>query len=690
MNPIRYRLLMGGLMLAAVSGTAWAHGFTDAVWMIKAGHVNATEELWANKFIRVSDYHDANVTLSVDADSCIVVHGIMDGTTDMVFYNADMLAKAPNKRTAGGATLKGMAQYQFVITNDDGTTTTTPLRWAQKIERDGYDCYTVPYGGISATSDGTNSKTVSFTATKEAYTGVQQVNRVSIHTQYARLEFFICEKGTLNVTQTIEQVGCAFRSIMFNSDVTSYVLNHRARPGMNNEPEYQEYRERIGITDTKEAGKSLDYNYPAYHGRLGFNNFDNIGRGFTASMNWTNMGGISSGAKWWTNEVSVKADWALASRSITFPAQDVRARIVNDCRVQSQLNGSEVKPIGTATATPADIAFQNLGHPRAVSNGAATNPVNLYDGKYAARWVNSQRSYWGDEIGYWGQITTADLVIKIPQINVVCQMADYFGAGYQGNNTHSWVRDASGDQPYSTITDTEIRTPHRLNVTPYVPLVIDSYGYHSSEALTDPDGNVTRPAGTYFYVNGYFDMANAYNADIIDHCDLYILPGRYTETTAKTDDFADTDLGHAHGLRLTGVAAYRTDYRGTVSYDDGADRVTALNDATHFNLTWPEADMPQADADGHYSFYIKAYFKHAQAPIVDDNPAIHPVFMALTPKAATDVTTGIGDILAGTELGSDAVAVASYDLSGRPVADDAPGVHIVRYSDGTVRKCVSE
>lgn len=660
---------------------AWAHNFTDVVWRIKNGEVNATEEFWHNKWIRVTDYHDANITLSLPVyddgngpDTCIMVHNILDGLTDMIFGNPDM-TKAPSQRTNLNNILRGVASYSFHLTADDGTTSTV-ARNAQKIERDGYDCYTVPFYNVSGVSDGSNSSSRNTTAISvEKYTAVSQVNRSRIFSETTGFTFYVCEKGTTNVMQTIKQHGFAIRGISFNADVTSYSLNYRARAGVN-EPQYQEYRERVGFGFTQHASESADYRYPEYDGKFGFNNFDNIGRSYTPTVRSDGVGGITSGKRWWTTENTVTASWLLTERKITFAPQITRGFIMKEPYSHSSstaIYGDEVAPIGSTHELYGKLAFSDLGHPQAVAD---EDGILKRDNRYANIWANTNHNYWGHEIGYWGQITTASAVVKIPRIEVVIRKGDTFS-----NQEWHMAADTSDYTLYALITDTEIRTPHRLNVTPYVPLVIDSYGRHECT-----DGN-DASLGTYIYVNGRFDMDQAFNADILDHCDLYILPGRYTETAAKTDDFANTENGHTYGKHIN-IAQYRTDYRGTYDPADQNNRVTPLNDATHFNLAFPEADLPQVSPTGEYSFYIKAYFKHGNAyPVVDDNPEIHPVYMALTPKGDSDITTGIDDIY--NELGADDDAQAPveyYNLQGQRVANPSHGQMLIRHQGRTNTK----
>ena len=54
-------------------------------------------------------------------------------------------------------------------------------------------------------------------------------------------------------------------------------------------------------------------------------------------------------------------------------------------------------------------------------------------------------------------------------------------------------------------------------------------------------------------------------------------------------------------------------------------------------------------------------------------------------SASCVVTVGVGGI-EGVEADNNAVEVARYDIHGRLLSEPAPGINIVKYSDGTTRK----
>lgn len=621
----------------------------------------ATEEWWHGKWVRVPAINTSDITLSaetIDGRQCITVHNAIGGLTDIVFGNYN-----------GSLDLKDKTQYTFTLA--DGTTRTY---WAQKCERGDYDCYMVPFYGFTSNGNGSNVGTAKSYGMSNSPTSATatDVTAFVISSESTRHLFYICDPGTLNVRDTREYWGVAIRSMMVNGTAMSMYTNEQAD---NPVTVMKVYPVHTGLTDTKIQG-NIDEDYPDYTGSLAMDNFDAVGHCFNLRYiaNAGDTKGNVTGKKWWTVVRSVVGDFHLAERRVDLPKQNTRAEIVTDALTTQQVTPTNCMPIGNRQDESGDIAFISLQHPAPVS----VNDKMVCDGKFGM----AKGKYWYSPVGWWGNITTASMVMRFPLIEVVTRHAPisdparaFDEALYDADKMSR--SDGYGDIPWATFTNTVLETTHRVNVTPYVPLLIDAYGRRE----TIDSAGVSH--GVHIYVNARLDMDNAYNADIVDHCDLYIMPGRHTETGAKDADFENTDRGHTYGHRVN-IPAYKSYWKGTTSLDEGSGRVDAINDATHFNLNIPEADLPQVSPTGEYSFYLKLYFKHGAEPVLDDEEA-HPVYLALTPKGQADITTSIGDVPA---VGATDGPAVYYNLQGQRLA--APSGVCIEVRGGQARKIAAQ
>lgn len=581
--------------------------------------VEGTEELWYGKFIRVSKVDDAGITFSTNADrSRITVNNVWGGLTDMVFYDYNAAAT-----TTYHMCLADVQQYTFNITGDDGAVSARTL-WAQKIERDTYDCYTVAYYACTQSSDGVNQAAGAnslFIHSATVSADFADKRDLSIYAERTRFQFYICAKGTLDVTEIRDAFGCNFKSFIPDTHMTDVYTPAGGTPLS------RDYHIQCVGKDTT---RTTMQKYPDYVGKLDIVNFNNKGRAYRCS--WISNGSDAglTGHYWWTATKQTHATWSVEQRKVWFPKQNTRAEVV----IPTPVTQNSVVPVGIASRTEGTMAFRE---------------VRYGDDADHATFGASNGIYWYTPIGAWGQMVTGLITAHFDDIDIASHHAD-------------------GDVLLETLANTTIYTLHRVNITPYVPIVIQSYGY----------GNYNGQWSQSIYVNGYFDTASAFNYDIIDRCDLYVLPGNYTKALSSAGtDFLDIDKGNVNGVKLTGVPQYQTDYAGTLT-KTGTTRVDPVNDATHFNLLFPCDAMPIPGPNTFYSFYLKAYFKPEHN--------LQPIFMSLTPRAQKNVTTGLD-----YELSIDAenqIEPTYYDLQGRLISQPVPGTLVIRRQGPNAEKII--
>lgn len=577
--------------------TDYLHAQTDTVW--------GTEEIWYNKFIRVSVTNDADIYFETNAaGDRVYVRNVMEGLTDFVFYQ---YAATP---APGVICLADQAQYTFTL--EDGTTKTL---WAQKIERPTYDCYTVPYYQDITGSNGTNrgpGSNSSFTASASKDVTFTDQRDIVIYSERTGYDYLICPKGSLTVTRSMHYHGQAFRSVVMNTRVTDKFTE------VGEDMVRRNYHIQCVTKDTTRTSVPR---YPDYNGNMNFVNFNNKGRAYSIAWQHGNNSAGITGDIWWTKIQHTRGGWGIRDRSCFLYKQYRRANVVEP----DPLSDHSVAQVGLPQRYDGWLTFRDLLH---------SDPEGTYTTTSTGAATGKPPYWYITPVGGWGQITTGLMNCHFNQYLIE-----------EHHPTYELLME--------TADSVKIYTLYRANITPWVPMTVNSYGY----------GEIYEGSGTYIYANISLDMDEAYNADILDHCDLYIVPGNYTRAPASNNAaWANLDLGNDLGMRLSGVPEYVTEFAGTTSVDGVT--VDPYNDATHYNVLFPLSDLPALSTDNIYSFYLKAHFKPEYN--------ITPVFMALTPRTASQVTTGLSDI-AIEPVGD----TRYYDLQGRTVAHPTPGQLVI-------------
>ncbi len=174
-----------------------------------------------------------------------------------------------------------------------------------------------------------------------------------------------------------------------------------------------------------------------------------------------------------------------------------------------------------------------------------------------------------------------------------------------------------------------------------VELGIETYGY----------GISGEDKGKYIYLRGALYPVEGTSTQYVDGYELMIVPGWHD--SAAGSDFAH-ELGHTNGFNIEDPKYYHhakyelteaTGLRHAVARraaEGKTDEEIAaeLNSGLNFNRMIPEADLPVADPNGHYTIYVKTNYTPASG--------LKPTYHALS-YVSDENTTSIDEVLGSTD-----------------------------------------
>lgn len=221
----------------------------------------------------------------------------------------------------------------------------------------------------------------------------------------------------------------------------------------------------------------------------------------------------------------------------------------------------------------------------------------------------------------------------------------------------------------SYVENTRITLNEDKDYTHDVNLNKREFGYGTISA-TNPD--------TYIFLN--CDLSDFKNSYYVEDYELYIVPGKFSESDFGGSDFFHED-GHAKGTRID-LEKYHSNF--TPSDETRPKKVPAqISDEQTagnytYNLLIPEKDVVKAN-DGKYSLYVKA--------IYSQESHLEPSFHGMT--LLDEPTTGVESVIDNGSANQDAPAVY-YNMNGVQVNGDAltPGLYIRQQGNTTTKVVV--